>query len=262
MGRWKIISKLQKITLNYFGGSYGCFLANFLYHNIDQDSITPLGDFHFGNIWTDESKFRLTHDDIMPNDKDNIKITYKLNHVDLISRARWQKVDGTPPETHDIFNIKTIEKYDVKVKKIAVMSFYKADLLKKFHSWNKQDHDHVVYVPFDFFLCQLDNWMENWSKIFESLNINVDNEYLADAHKIFNKSQSKIFSTHLENINQEWHNKDLIAKANTLAQLTFKRHFEKNIPIDIPRYSNTTQMLCEWVLSLDANNGDVSQLSK
>ena len=98
--------------INYFGGSYGNFLANFLDHNIDQDSITPLADFHFGNIWTDESKFRLTHDDIMPNDKDNIKITYKLNHVDLISRARWQKVVWSPPETHDIFNIKTIKKYD------------------------------------------------------------------------------------------------------------------------------------------------------
>ena len=38
---------MKEITINFFGGTYGSFLAGFLNENInDETIITPLGDFH------------------------------------------------------------------------------------------------------------------------------------------------------------------------------------------------------------------------
>jgi hypothetical protein len=250
------------IIINFFGGSYGHFLRHFLSHNITGKSITKLGDFHFLNgLQVDSLKnIKLTHDDILPSDKFNIKITYHIGNIDLISRLKWQKNSLETPDSFEMFHMASIKKYSYTTRQIAITCFYKLSLLERLDSWNEKGKENVVYIPFDYFLYDMDKWIDNWSKIFKSLNLPVEIVYLKQAHQIFNESQKAIFETHTKNFTSLWKNKDPIAKSNILAQVFFEKHAEKNIPIPIPTYSDTTQMLCEWTKQLDKNNGDLSQL--
>ena len=249
------------IIINFFGGSYGNFLRHFLNHNITKNSITESGDFHLHTRLKVKTKLdiKLTHDDVSPSDKSNIKITYHTGNIDLISRMKWQKNVEERVDSFDSFNAASIIKYGHTTRKIVVICFYKVSLLSHLDVWNRQDRENVMYIPFDYFLYDIDKWVATWSKIFESLKIPTEIGYLKQSHQIFDKSQKQIFETHIKNENSSWQEKDVIAKSNLLAQVFFEKHVKENIPIEIPKYSDTTQMLCEWVTQLDKNNGDLSQ---
>jgi hypothetical protein len=173
---------------------------------------------------------------------------------------KWQKNIWETPDSFEMFHMASIKKYSHITRKIAVMSFFKVSLLSQLDVWNRQDRENVMYIPFDYFLYDLNKWIDNWSKIFKSLNLPVEIVYLKQAHQIFNESQKAIFETHTKNFTSLWKNKDPIAMSNILAQVFFEKHAKENTPIPIPRYSDTMQMLCEWTQQLDKNNGDLSQL--
>lgn len=246
------------ITINFFGGSYGHFLGHFLNFNITKDCVTELGHFHIDKTF--KKQMKLTHEDILPSDKFNIKITYDIKEVDLISRMRWHKNYWETPERFDTFHSPTIAKYSYATREIVGKCFYKVSFLSQLDTWNQKNCDTALYIPFNFFLSDLEKWMDNWKTVFESLQIPVDGTYIRKAHQIFNESQKIIFKIAERNDTLPWHSKDIIAKANFIGQLLFEKHTKDNVPIPISKYQDTMHMICEWVSKLDKNNGNVSQL--
>lgn len=254
---------MKEIIINFFGGTYGSFLAGFLSENINNETmITPLGDFHhmLSLISYNSKNFniKLTHGDIQKDDKNNIKITYKSDNIDLIARLKWHKTPLDQKNQSDLF-FKNIDiDFNNEIKKIVSISFFKGSLLTNLVKWNTIEKEDVIQLPFDFFLAEKEEWIDNFLNIFTKLDVLIDKKYISDAYKIFYNTQYPIFKKHRHNELIEWNKKDSIAKSNIIGQLYYEKYSKNKIPIDVIKYKNNLHMLCEWVKILDKNNGDIN----
>lgn len=247
--------KKNKIIINFFGGSYGRFVRLFLTGKIILDNIDfKKENFHY--IKSDFDVVGITHQNENPLDKLNLKITYEKNHIDLICRNKWHKLEDTNLLKNSaslMFKEYTLS-VDQVSKEIITISFYKNALLHGLTEWNKILNKNTIELPFFYFLSKKNNWLKNWRTIFEKLKIDVTDEYIIEAYNIFNTTQLSLFRSHDFYKNLKWKEKDIIAKGNLLGELYFQKHSEKDVPIDVVKYSDAKHMLSEWINILNNTN--------
>lgn len=254
-----MIGKKDKIIINFFGGSYGRFVGLFLTGKIIPDNIKlKKKDFHY--IKLDFNIVGVSHQNENPLGKLNLKITYEKDHVDLICRNKWYKLE------EDVGLLKTssslmFNDYELDIdqtrKEIVTISFYKNALLHGLAEWNKIQNKNTIELPFVYFLLDQSNWLKNWRTIFEKLKIDVTDEYIIEAHNIFNTTQLPLFQSHNFYKDLKWKEKDIIAKGNLLGELYFQKHSEKNIPIDLIKYSDAKDMLLSWINDLEIEHAEL-----
>jgi hypothetical protein len=247
----------KTITINYPGGAYGSFLLAFLNRSFTEESWkSKLGDFHtFKDI--DDIKFIRSHNDILPTDEFNIKITYDIDDIDLIFRLLWSKALWEIEE--QVKNIETrYTNVDVETKKIVMCCFYKKKLHKQCLYWNRET-DNTLKIPFKYFLLPLEDYLTKWSHIFESLNLEYDNQYIKETWHKFQEYQKRFIKDLEFNLQADWHQKDWIGKSNLLADLLMTKE-NKDPSLDKPRYISSSDMLVDWVYKLNVNNGKTESL--
>lgn len=252
-----MLKKKDKIIINYFGGSYGTFVELFLTGKIFPNIInSEKKHFHYIPLNL-EKNFQGTHENENPLDKSNLKITFEKQHIDLICRNKWYKLEddiGLLKNSSSLMFKDHELDIDQSSKEIITISFYKNALLHGLNEWNKILNQCTIEIPFVYFLSDQTNWLKNWKTIFEKLEIDVTAEYILEAHTIFNKTQLTLFQLYNFYKDLPWKKKDIIAKGNVLGELYFKKHSEKTVPIDVKKYHNTIHMLSEWINILNNTN--------
>lgn len=237
------------LWINYFGGCYGNFVEKFLKEDLSKtDGWVDRIDFHYHSIPATFEIYK-THNNENISDTRNLKITYEKKHVNLIARNVWTKEPKHLEEkARELFAGDQVSMED---KKIITMAFYNSTLLDKAESWNRLLKQTTIALPFEYFFCSVQDWTVNWRKIFNKLMINVDDEYLAHGHRVFNITQQTILTQHDYFNILPWKDQDLIGKGNLLGELYFKKHVQNRVPIDIKKYKNTVYMLIDFIKILD-----------
>jgi hypothetical protein len=252
-----MLEKKDKIIINYFGGSYGTFVELFLTGEIMHNAInSEKKHFHYIQL-NFKRNFQGTHENENALDKLNLKITFEKEHIDLICRNKWYKLEddiGLLKKSSSLMFKDYELEIDQNSKEIITISFYKNALLHGLTEWNKIQNKNTIELPFVYFLSDQTNWLKNWKILFEKLEIDVTTEYILEAHNIFNKTQSSLFQSHNFYKGLTWKERDVIAKGNLLGELYFQKYSKKTIPIDVVKYRNTNHMLSEWINILNNTN--------
>jgi len=254
-----MIEEKDKIIINYFGGSYGTFVGLFLTGKIILNNI-KFEKKHFHYIKMDVNIVGGSHQNENPLGKLNLKITYEKDHIDLICRNKWYKLEeyiGLLKTSSSLMFNKYELDIDQTRKEIITISFYKNALLHGLTEWNKILNKNTIELPFVYFLLDQSNWLKNWRIIFEKLKIDVTDKYIIEAYNIFNTTQLSLFQSHNFYKDLKWKEKDIIAKGNLIGELYFQKHSEKNIPIDLMKYSDTKNMLSSWINDLDTEHAEL-----
>ena len=244
----------RSLIINFFGGSYGNFAHAFLTGNIKKDSIDlNENNFHDTNKQSAILDIIKTHDNEKMSDKSNLKITYKIEHIDLIVRNVYKKTKNLLEEkTKELF-----EDYTIDIdnnKEIITIAFYKNSLLHGLTQWNKLLKKSTIELPLDYFFTEdKKQWLNFWKNIFVQLKIDVTDEYITDAFDIFKNTQQRLITEHNFYKNAKWTEQDTIGKANILGDLYFYKHSQHTIPIDVVKYRDTKHMLSCWINDLDNN---------
>jgi hypothetical protein len=249
----------NKIIINYFGGSYGTFVQLFLTGKITSNNIN-FEKKHFHYVKPNTEIIIGTHENEKTLDNLNVKITYKKNHIDLICRNKWHKleedVNFLKNSSLKIFNDYTLD-IDQTSKEIITISFYKNALLHGLTEWNKILNKNTVELPFVYFLLEHSEWLKSWQTIFKKLKIDVTPEYILEAHNIFSKTQKSLIQSHNFYKNLKWREQDIIGKGNYLGELYFQKHSQNTVPIDIVKYKDTKHMLSNWINDLDIEHAEL-----
>jgi hypothetical protein len=251
---------LEKKTLiiNFFGGSYGNFVETFLSGNLKEGNINLLeNNFHKNTKKSLIFNMHKTHDNEKLSDEFNLKITYKEEHIDLISRNVWNKLpDHLKEKTNELFENYPSDIDDV-TKKIITISFYKNKLLYRLKNWNKILKQTTLELPMHYFFTNIEDWLLNWKKLFKNLSCTATDQYIFDAYHIFHKTQRSLLDEHNFYKNLHWSKQDIIGKGNHLGELYFNRHSKNNVPIDIVKFKDTRHMLSEWTSNLDTTHAEL-----
>jgi hypothetical protein len=203
---------MDKTTLIYAAGCYGEFVFRFL----NQFDTIPMLSY---NAWTKTEparytkKYRGDHHLIREEDVNGhvTKITYDNSDVDLINRNKWTKVKGHLEEQSN----KTYPKN--KNKKIYTMAIYKCFLLDKDNHFKKIYKEGNTEIKFLWFSGNLKQWIENFSKIFNKLEISIKNKTIIEFYDIFYQSQKKIIEEHRTA-------KDIVYLSNKIGQVYFQKY--------------------------------------
>lgn len=244
------------LTINFFGGSYGHFVQAFLTGNIKKNS-TKLNENNFHTTNNESSilniNFSRSHDNEKILDEQNLKITYKIEHIDLIVRNVYKKLeDLSKKNINELFSNKDLD--NNTHEQIIVIAFYKNSLLHGLTKWNKILKKSTIELPIDYFFQPTkDSWLICWKNIFAQLKIDTTNEYITDAFDIFNETQKILFKEHSFYKELNWDQLDIIGKGNLLGELYYRKHSQNNIPIDIIKYKDTQHMLYSWIDDLNKN---------
>lgn len=250
------------LVINYFGGSYGNFVDKFLKLHFSKNTVEyTRNNFHYPASSSFIS-IDLCHDNEKDSDTKNLKITYKPQHINIISRNVWNKepqhlTDKTQREFENY-----PDNVDIDTKKIVVMAFYKSKLLNGLDNWNTILKRDTIELPLDYFFSTPQRWLIAWRKIFDELKIVVDDEYILSGHYIFNKTQESLLNQHnfYSDLGLRWRDQDIIGRGNILGEIFYKEHDRYQVPIDLNKYTDTRHMMVEWIKKLD--NGDVDYKSK
>jgi hypothetical protein len=245
----------NKIIINFFGGSYGNFVGSFLTSKTTFNNVNfEKNNFHYTNL--DSNIIEISHQNENTFDKLNLKITYEKNHIDLICRNVWHKLEYINHLKNSASLIFTDYTFSIDrvSKEIITLAFYKNLLLHKLIDWNKILNKSTIELPLSYILSKKNDWLKNWKTIFEKLKIDVTDEYIIEAYNIFNTTQLSLFQSHDFYKDLKWNEKDIIAKGNLLGELYFQKHSEKNVPIDVTKYRDTKHMLSEWINILNNTN--------
>ena len=113
----------------------------------------------------------------------------------------------------------------------------------------------ILNLPLASFFCSIENWVTNWKKIFQRLEIEADDEYISYGHTVFHNTQKSLLAQHDFYKNLDWKDQDIIGKGNILGEFYYKKHAEHQVPIDMVKYRDTCDMLIKWIKEL--NNGNI-----
>lgn len=247
----------RALTINFFGGSYGNFVHTFLTGNLKKESIN-LNENNFHNTNQESSVIDITkgHYDEKMSDELNLKITYKMEHIDLIVRNVYKKTKNLlEKKTKELFVNYTIDIDNNKNnKEIITIAFYKNSLLHGLTQWNKILKKSTIELPFDYFFTKdKKEWFDCWKNIFVQLKVEVIDEYITDAFDIFKNTQQQLITEHNFYKNAKWTEQDVIGKGNILGEIYYYKHSKDTVPIDVVKYKDTRHMLSCWIDGLDNN---------
>ncbi len=247
------------LYINFFGGSYGNFVKKFLKLDLKEDTVDlNRTDFHYQLNYTFSPTLEIakTHENENIKDtKKNLKITYEKNDIDLIARNVWNKESKQHIEQAQALFVDFHEELDIDLKKIVCSAFYKSKLLDGLIKWNPLLKKTTLELPLASFFCSIENWVTNWKKIFQRLEIEADDEYISYGHTVFHNTQKSLLAQHDFYKNLDWKDQDIIGKGNILGEFYYKKHAEHQVPIDMVKYRDTCDMLIKWIKEL--NNGNV-----
>jgi len=247
----------RSLTINFFGGSYGHFVHAFLTGNMKKESIN-LNENNFHDTNKESSVLDIniinTHDDEKISDELNLKITYKIEHIDLIVRNVYEKTKNLlEKNVNELFSEGELN-ISNNHKQIITIAFYKNALLHGLAKWNKILKKSTIELPLDyFFTADKKEWLDCWKNIFVQLKIDVIDEYITDAFDIFKITQQYLIAEQNFYNNLKWKEQDIIGKGNMLGEAYYYKHSKDTVPIDIVKYKDTRHMLSTWIENL--NNG-------
>ena len=242
------------LYINYFGGSYGNFVDKFLKLDLKKDRVDlNRTDFHYQAI-SSTIEIIKTHENENILDTKNLKITYEKNDIDLISRNVWNKEPKHHIEKAQDLFVGFHEEINIDLKKIVCVAFYKSKLLDGLVKWNPLLKKTTLELPFKIFFYSMENWMTNWKKIFQQLEIEANDEYISYGHTVFHRTQKSLLAQRDFYKNLDWKDQDIIGKGNILGEFYYKKHAEHQVPIDVVKYRDTRHMLIEWIKKLDNGN--------
>jgi len=246
----------KKIIIHFVPGGYGHFLEGLLNKTlkVHEDNLS---DFHWIDKTYSDIVFEKTHDMEKESDEFHIKVTFNESNVDLINRNKWikwpQNFEQSKQEAFPNSN-----NIDEITKEIVTKSHFRSYLLKDMDNWNKKVNEQTITIPFNFFLLKKEEWIMEASKIYDRCQIDYDIDYVQKAYSIFQNTQSTILTDDHENKLKEWKDKDTIEKSNIISDFYFHRFFKNDKPIPPSPsglYSNTSEMLANWVSVLNSTNG-------
>ena len=202
--------KVNKTTLLYAAGCYGEFTFRFL----NQFKTVPSLSYNaHGQSPTFTEKYRGDHHLISEEEIEGhvTKITYTNLDIDLINRNKWTKVKGHLLEQSK----KTYP--NNKNNEIYAMAIYKCLLLDTNNHFKKIYKEGNLEIKFSWFLENTEQWIKNFSKIFNELKITIKEKTIIEYHDIFFQGQKEILQEH------ETKN-DLVYLSNKIGQLYFDQY--------------------------------------